>query len=136
MPMCIWKSRNGGCLVCYTVSICTARCLCTWPLWGRRNVTGQSAMAGGSSHPHKPSKRRLLPWRALTPTSPRKRSRACTKRYTSFRDYLVRAIVKGPWKSDSERKSWPPPGSAYGLVCHQGMKGNTHHLPTLKRFLD
>ena len=131
--MCTWKNRNGGHPVGYTVSIYATRCLCTQPLWGRRNVTQQSAMAGGSSHPPEASTRWLLPWRALTPASPRRRSRAYTKRYTSFRDYLVGAIVKGPWKSDSERKSWPPSGSAHGLVSHWRLKGNIHHLPHPKR---
>ena len=136
MPKCIWKKRNGGHLVGYTVSICATRCLCMQPLCGRRNVTGQSTMARGSSHLHEASMRRLLPWRVLMPTSPRKRSRACSKRCTSFRDNLVGAIVKGPWKSDSERKSWPPLGSTFDLECHWRMMGNICCLPHFEDILE
>ena len=120
----------------YTASICATRCLCTQPLWGRRNITEESAVAGGSSHSYEASMRRLLPWRVLTPTSPIRRSRACTKRYTSFRDYLVGGIVKRPWKSDSKRKSWTPSGSVYGLGCHQRMKGNISCLTLPKEILE
>ena len=43
--------------------------------------------------------------------------------------------MKRPWKSDSERKSWSPPGSTYHLVCHQKMKGNICLLPLPKEIL-
>ena len=120
----------------YPASIYAAKCLSMQPLWHRRNMMGQSAMPRGSSLPHEASTRRLLPWRVSTPTSPRRRSKACTKRYTIFRDYLVGAIVKGPQRSNSERKSWPPSGSTNGLACHWRTKGNIHHLPHHKAILE
>ena len=60
--MCIWKNRNDGCLVGYTMSICATICLCMWPLWGRRNMTGWFAMAGQNSQSNEASTRRLPPW--------------------------------------------------------------------------
>ena len=132
----IWKNRSSGCLVGYTMSIWAARCLCIQPLWGRRNMTGRSAMVRGSSNPCKTSTRRLLLWKVSTSTSPGRISRACTRRYTSFKGYLVGAILKRPQKSNSERKSWPPSRNTYGLVCHWKMKGNIHLLPLPEEILE
>ena len=131
----IQKNRSGGCPVGYTTSICAARCLCMQPLWGRKNTTGQSTVARVGSCSHKASLRRLPLWKVSTLTSPGRRSRACTMRYTSFKGYLVGAVVKRPQKRDSERKSWPPSGSTYGLACHWKMKRNIHCLPLPKEIL-
>ena len=123
MQIFTWQSRNSSHRVCYTMNICAAKCLCMWPLWGRMNGIRQSAVTGGSSHPQGASMRRLLPRKVLTPALLEKKSRTCTMRFISSRDYLVGVIVKRPRKSESKKRSWPPLKNTCSPMSGRGKGG-------------